>query len=105
MKKYRNEDFEFTARDVSFFDAVEEQWDSGEQGALVESVKGGSWAELGSLSDGDLILEVNGRLVASVDSLRRELESVASAKDKVVMLKVLRGIHTCYLELEPNWKH
>ena len=73
MKKYRNEDFEFTARDVSFFDAVEEQWDSGQRGALVENVKGGSWAELGSLTDGDLILEVNGRPVDSVDSLRREL--------------------------------
>ena len=55
MKKYRSDDFEFTARDVSFFDTVEEQWDSAQRGALVENVKGGSWAELGSLSDGDLI--------------------------------------------------
>ena len=105
MKKYRSDDFEFTARDVSFFDAVEEQWDSGQRGALVENVKGGSWAQLGSLTDGDLILEVNGRLVDSVDSLRRELERIAAAKEKLVVLKVLRGIHTCYLEIEPNWKN
>jgi serine protease DegQ len=105
MKKYRNEDFEFTARDVSFFDTVEEQWDTGQRGALVENVKAGSWAELASLTDGDLILEVNGRPVDSVDALRRELERIAADKEKVVMMKVLRGIHTSYLEIEPNWKN
>ena len=57
MKKYRNDDFEFTARDVSFFDAAEEQWNSRQVGALVEDVKSGSWAELGSLYVGDLILK------------------------------------------------
>ena len=105
MKKYRNDEFEFTARDVSFFDTIEEQWSSSQRGALVESVKGGSWAELGSLADGDLILEVNRQSVDSVDTLRRELERVAASKEKVVVIKVLRGIHTCYLEIEPNWKN
>jgi S1-C subfamily serine protease len=70
----------------------------------VESVKSGSWAELGSLTDGDLILEVNGRTVNSVDALRREMDRIAAAKVKEVVIKVLRGIHTCYLEIEPNWK-
>ena len=105
MRKYRSDDFEFTAREVSFFDTVEEQWSSDQRGALVEGVKAGSWAELGSLSDGDLILEVDGRPVDNVDALRRELERIATSKEKVVVMKVLRGIHTCYLELEPNWKN
>jgi serine protease Do len=105
MRKYRSDDFEFTAREVSFFDAVEEQLASDQQGVLVESVKSGSWAELGSLSAGDLILEVDGRPVGNVDSLRRELERAATDKEKVVVIKVLRGIHTCYLEIEPNWKN
>jgi serine protease Do len=104
MKKYRNDDFDFTARDVSFFDTVEEQWAGDQRGALVENVKSGSWAELGSLSSGDLILEVNGRPVDSVDALRREMDRIATAEAKEVVIKVLRGIHTCYLEIEPNWK-
>jgi serine protease Do len=104
MRKYRSDEFEFTAREVSFFDAVEEQLNSDQQGVLVESVKAGSWAELGSLSAGDLILQVDGRPVGNVDALRRELERVAADKEKVVVIKVLRGIHTCYLEIEPNWK-
>ena len=104
MKKYRNEDFEFTARDVSFFDAAEEQWNSDQRGALVEDVKPGSWAELGSLYVGDLILEVEGQPVETVDALRQKLEQIATEKKNAVIMKVIRGIHTLYLELEPNWK-
>jgi serine protease Do len=105
MKKYRNDDFEFTARDISFFDADEEQWKTGEHGALVEEVKPGSWAELGSLYGGDLILQVDGQPVENVDGLRRDMEQVAAAKKSVVTMKVLRGIRTLYLEFEPNWKN
>jgi serine protease Do len=105
MKKYRNEDFEFTARDVSFFDAADEQWSSEQHGALVEDVKPGSWAELGTLYSGDLILEVDGQAVNNVDMLRRKLEQIAANKKTVVVMKVLRGIHTAFLELEPNWKN
>ena len=72
---------------------------------LVEDVKSGSWAELGSLSDGDLILEVNGQPVDNVDALRRQMERIAANKEKVVVIKVQRGIHTSYLEIEPNWKN
>ena len=104
MKKYRNEDFEFTAREVSFFDTGEEQWSGDRHGVLVEEVKSGSWAELGSLSDGDLILEVNGQPIDSIEALRRQMERIAANKEKVVVIKVLRGIHTSYLEIEPNWK-
>ena len=105
MKKYRNDDFEFTAREVSFFDRVEEQWNSDQPGVLVEEVKSGSWAELGTLSAGDLILEVNGQPVENVDALRRQMEQIAASKEKVVVIKVLRGIHTSFLEIEPNWKN
>jgi serine protease Do len=104
MKKYRNDEFEFTAREVSFFDRVEEQWNNDQWGALVEDVQSGSWAELGSLSAGDLILEVNGQRVDGVDALRQQMERIAACKEKVVVIKVLRGIHTSYLEIEPNWK-
>ena len=104
MKKYRNDDFEFTARDVSFFDTAEEQWNNSQCGALIEDVKAGSWAELGSLYVGDLILEVDGQPVGNVDALRHRMEEIATSKKNVVVMKVLRGIHTAYLEIEPNWK-
>jgi serine protease Do len=104
MRKYRSEDFEFTARDLSFFDRAEEQWPSSQRGALVEDVKSGSWAELGSLSVDDLIVEVDGQPVNNVDGLKKVLTEIAQNKRPVVVVKVLRGIHTAYLELEPAWK-
>jgi S1-C subfamily serine protease len=104
MRKYRNEDFEFTARDLSFFDRAEEQWSPSQRGALVEDVKPGSWAELGSLSVDDLIVEVDGQPVNNVDALKKVLTEIAQNKKSFVVMKVLRGIHTAYLELEPSWK-
>lgn len=104
MKKYRNDDFEFTARDVAFFDRADEQWPTTQRGALVEDVKSGSWAELGSLYVDDLIVEVNGQPVADVDSLKKIMTEISDDKKPTVVIKVLRGIHTAYLELEPAWK-
>ena len=105
MKKYRNDDFEFTARDVSFFDAAEQQWSADQRGAFVEDVKSGSWAELASLYVDDLIVEVDGQPVENADALRRKMEQIAENKKSVVVMKVMRGIRTLYLELEPNWKN
>ena len=105
MKKYRNDDFEFAARDVSFFDAADEQWSNNQQGALVEEVKPGSWAELASLYSGDLILEVDGEPVNNVAGLKAIMERVAAAKKSFVVMKVLRGTQSSYLQFEPNWKN
>jgi serine protease Do len=105
MKKYRNDDFEFTARDVAFFDLAQEQWSPSQRGALVEDIKPGSWAELGSLYIGDLVVEVDGQPVTDVESLKTIMAEVAQKKRAFVIMKVLRGIHTAFLELEPAWKN
>ena len=104
MKKYRNDDFEFTARDIAFFDIAEEQWKLDQRGALVEEVKPGSWAELGALYVDDLIVEVDRQPISDVDSLKTLMEKVAQEKKESLVVKVLRGIHTAYLEMEPTWK-
>ena len=74
-------------------------------GALVEDVKSRQLGRAGLASAGDLILEVDGQPVDNVDALRREMERIAASKEQVVVIKVLRGIHTSYLEIEPNWKN
>ena len=33
------------------------------------------------------------------------VERIATDKLRMVVVKVMRGIHTLYLELEPNWKN
>jgi serine protease Do/serine protease DegQ len=103
MKKYRNEDFEFAARDIAFHDRAEEEWSSNQAGVLVEDVQSGSWAELGSLQEEDLILEVDGQKVPNVEQLRPLMEKIAADKKRFVVMKVMRGIHTHFLEFEPKW--
>jgi serine protease Do len=103
MKKYRDEDFEFTARDTTFFDKVQEEWSQEQPGALVTEVKEGGWAALGRLNSGDLIIAVDGGPVTDILSLKEKMKHVAAEKRKTTVLRVIRGIHTMFLELEPNW--
>lgn len=71
---------------------------------MVEEVKSGSWAELGSLYVGDLIVEVAGEPVQDAESLKTLMEKAAQTKQPFLIFKVLRGIHTIYLEIESAWK-
>jgi serine protease Do len=103
MKKYRDEDFEFTARDTTFFDKVSEEWSQEQPGALVTEVKEGGWAALGRLANGDLITAVDGEPVTDVSSLKAKIKRVVAEKRKTTVLRVIRGIHTMFLELEPKW--
>ncbi len=104
MKKYRNDEFEFTLRDITFFDRAEEEMDQDETGVLVEEVKSGSWAELGSLYAGDFILEINNQTIKSIDSARAILEKIVAQKPDNIVMKIKRGVHTRFLEFQPNWK-
>ncbi|MCP4644174.1 MAG: PDZ domain-containing protein [bacterium] len=103
MKKYKNEQFEFTVRDITFFDKAEEKWKQEQRGVLVHEVKSGGWAALGGLNDGDLLVDVDGTAIADVGSLEKAMNAVEAAKPEAVVFKVLRGIHTAFLELEPKW--
>jgi len=64
--------------------AADEQWKQDQKGALVEDVKSGSWAELGALYVGDLIVEVDGQPVTNVDSLHAALDHATALKEPTV---------------------
>ncbi len=103
MKKYRDENFEFTVRNISFFDKAREKWPEDQHGVLLDEVKPGSWAALGGLNVGDLVLEIEGTKLTDVDMFEKEMGAITAAKAENVVLCVLRGIHMMYVELEPKW--
>jgi S1-C subfamily serine protease len=70
---------------------------------LVAEVKDGGWAALGRLNTGDIIMAVDDAPVTDVLSLKEKMKHVAAEKRKTIVLRVERGIHTLYLELEPKW--
>lgn len=104
MKKYRDDNFEFTVRDITFFDRAREEWEEGKTGVLVEEIKSGSWAALGMLGVSDLIVEVNGDVVVDVDWFEQKMDTIAQEKPRTVVFKVMRGIYTLFLQFEPQWE-
>jgi S1-C subfamily serine protease len=72
-------------------------------GALVISVTQGGWAALGQLAVGDLIQTVDGEVMADVTALGNKLKQYELQKPEYVVLKVLRGVHTFYLQLQTSW--
>jgi len=103
MKQYRDDKFELTVRNISFFDRAKEQWKDDQTGVLARDVKPGGWAALGRLNVGDLILSIDGAAVADVDAFRAKMEQITAAKPRSVSMEVLRGIYTFFVELEPKW--
>jgi S1-C subfamily serine protease len=105
LKRYENEQFEFTARDIGFFDRVHEGWFLTRTGALVTEVGNGGWAALGSLYVGDLVTAVDGTPIDDVAALEAKMKTIAADKPPDVVLQVLRGIHTYYVQLQTAWNH
>jgi hypothetical protein len=50
-----------------------------------------------------MIQEVNGTVIDNVDKLRTVMNAVEDDQTDAVLIKVLRGIYTVYIELEPQW--
>lgn len=104
MEKYRDRNFEFTAREIGFMDLVKERWEKDQRGVLIEAVDQGGWAALGRLAVGDLLLAVNGTPIKSVAQLETIMTSIADKKMSYVVFQVKRGIHTLFVELEADWE-
>lgn len=105
MKKYRDDNFEFTVRDTTFFDDADRQWEGKQEGVLVDEVVSGSWAALGMLQTNDLIQAVGETPVDTSEILQEAMETIAEQKPDSVVFKILRGIYTLYIELEPKWEN
>jgi serine protease Do len=103
MRKYRNDDFEFTVRDLAFRDRVKKSLDKDVIGVYVEEINRGGWAALGRLSTGDIVRAVDGQLIHNVDEMRATMEKIAQNRPKHVVLSVRRGVQDLFVELETDW--
>ena len=76
----------------------------GQSGVLVEAVREGGWAALGHLADGDVILSIDGDVLADVATVQQKMERVAKEKPAALVMKVRRGIRTFFVELQTGWQ-
>ena len=89
MKRYEDEDFGFRARDLADADRRDPRLDADTTGVLVDGVTNGSWASLGRMSAGDVILAVDGRNVTNVEDLAARLKEIRATRPVVG-----RGVRT-----------
>jgi serine protease Do len=103
MRKYRDDWFDLTVRDICFFDRVDRQWAESQMGVIVESADEGGWASLSGLQSGDLITVVDGESIKDAGDFQKRMQKISAAKQKTVVLQVKRGIYTKFIEIEPVW--
>jgi S1-C subfamily serine protease len=103
MKEYKDEYFEFTARQVGFMDRKSQKLQD-KPGVVVSAVEPGGWAAVGHLAVGDFIQAVDGRQVDDIDPFEQIMKQIAAQQQQRVVFFVRRGIHTMFLEIEPAWK-
>ncbi len=101
--KYEDPSFEFSARDIAFDDRTSGNVSERQTGVFVDAVSEGSWAALGGLRTGDVIAEIDGAQVVSLDQLKAQMAELSIKKPKAVVFRIVRGIHTAFLEMKPSW--
>ena len=101
--EYKDDRFEFTARELSLNDRLEAKLDEADQGVRIANVQNAGWAALAGLSSGDTLIAIDGQNVSGLEALKGAMLKLRETKPRRVMLYVKRGIRTFFLELEPKW--
>ena len=103
LAEYKDDRFEFTARELSLNDRLEAKLDEADQGVRIANVQNAGWAALAGLSSGDTLIAIDGQNVSGLEALKGTMLKLRETKPRRVMLYVKRGIRTFFLELEPKW--
>jgi serine protease Do len=103
LKRYRDLDFDFIAREASFNDRQKPTMQGQDFSVVADSVTSGGWADLGGLRVGDAILEIGGQPIKGVADVEQAMKSAREAKRAAVVFFVRRGTRNLFLEMEPNW--
>ena len=95
---------EFTVRELSFADRAYHRMPEGQTGLLVENVELAGWASLAGMMQGDILLSVNEHPVDNTRDFENQIEELAKEKIPSVLFHLKRGIHTLFIEIEPDWE-
>jgi len=103
LDSHEDKRFEFTAREISFAEAVNAGLESPADGIRLATVQPAGWVALAGGASGDILLSIDGRPVGSIDELKTILGRLEEQKPRRVVFKVKRGIYTEFIEVEPRW--
>lgn len=103
LPEFKDDRFEFTARELSLNDRVDDKLAADVRGLKVSAVQSAGWTALAGLAAGDVLLTVDGKPMESVAALKAQLQGYRESKPRRVVFFVRRGVHTFFLEIEPKW--
>ena len=103
LAKHEDHEFEFTAREISFGDRADEKLAETTGGVFIQSVQSASWAALAGLRAGDILLAIDAKSIGGIEDLKKRMSDIRSGRPKRVVFFIRRGIHTGFIELEPDW--
>ncbi|MBI5384497.1 MAG: PDZ domain-containing protein [Verrucomicrobia bacterium] len=103
LDEYKDDQFEFKARDLSLTDRIDERLKDDEKGVRVSSIQNAGWAALGGLGSGDILVSIDGQPTESIAALKKIMAKLRDTKPRRVSFFIKRGIRTQYLEMEPKW--
>ncbi len=103
MKRHRDINFGFTARDLSDEDRRTEQIEKHVTGPILSQVRPGSLAAVAGLHVSDIVLSIDGVATPTVRTLKRVMPQVYKSKPGRIVFFVRRGIHTAFIEVETPW--
>jgi serine protease Do len=103
LDEYKDEQFEFSAREMSLNDRVAARLPGELRGVKISSIKNAGWAALAGLGGNDVLLAVDGHETGSIVELKAIMKTISESKPQRVKFFVKRGIQTYFLELEPKW--
>ncbi len=103
LEEYKDEKFEFSARELSLTDRIDAKLAETEKGVRIGSAQNAGWAALAGLSSGDILLSIDGQPVAGIAELKATMKQLSDTKPRRVAFFIKRGIRTQFIELEPKW--
>ena len=103
LAEYKDELFEFSAREMSLNDRINERMKQEQEGVKISSVKAGGWAALAGLGAGDVLLTIEGSTIDSIDTLKTVMKDISRRQPERLKVFIKRGVYTAFLELEPKW--
>ncbi len=103
MPTYEESTCGFSARDITWFDRADNEWNDEQKGAYVEGVEDSTWADLANLQTGDLITDMNGKPVTNLYSLKKVLEEMKISKPESVIIKSMSGTDVKIILMRLVW--
>ncbi len=104
VPRVRNQDFEMTVREITFFDREDQQWDDDVKGALVDNVEPAGWAGLAGIQGGDLIQRIGNDEITDTVTYKKAMDKIKATQPERVVFVVYRGVRTYFRFVEPDWK-